>query len=202
MNELKIILYVLCIMLSGTNGLSTLVAQPLILTPTRLKNTLEENKKRLKIFEDLKEGEKLGRVEEIVDDKKVISYYKEEAYRGQWIARWWYGEGRLKTISYLDEDFTEFCKFLDEMIEKSSVDPFCNYVKITKDTRDFINQILPGLNNLKKTYNDCVEMVAKVDSIILTLLDFKEKTNESVRQKKQNSVKLMVGGSTLTSFEV
>ena len=35
-----------------------------------------------------------------VDDKKVISYYKEEAYRGQWIARWWYGEGRLKTISY------------------------------------------------------------------------------------------------------
>ena len=191
-------------MLSGTNGLSTLVAQPLILTPTRLKNTLEENKKRLKIFEDLKEGEKLGRVEEIVDDKKVISYYKEEAYRGQWIARWWYGEGRLKTISYLDEDFTEFCKFLDEMIEKSSVDPFCNYVKITKDTRDFINQILPGLNNLKKTYNDCVEMVAKVDSIILTLLDFKEKTNESVRQKNQNqnSVKLMVGGSTLTSFEV
>ena len=191
-------------MLSGTNGLSTLVAQPLILTPTRLKNTLEENKKRLNIFVDLKEGEKLGRVEEIVDNKKLVSYYKEEAYRGQWIARWWYGEGRLKTISYLDEDFTEFCKFLDEMIEKSSVDPFCNYVKITKDTRHFINQILPGLNNLKKTYNDCVEMVAKVDSIILTLLDFKEKTNESVRQKNQNqnSVKLMVGGSTLTSFEV
>ena len=107
-------------MLSGTNGLSTLVAQPLILTPTRLKNTLEENKKRLNIFVELKEGEKLGRVEETIDDKKVISYYKEEAYRGQWIARWWYGEGRLKTITYLDEDFTEFCKFLDEMIDKSS----------------------------------------------------------------------------------
>ena len=69
------------------------------------------------------------------------------------------------------------------MIDKSSVDPFCNYVKITKDTRDFINKILPGLNNLKKTYNDCVEMVAKVDSIILTLLDFKEKTNESISRK-------------------
>ena len=72
-------------MLSGTNGLSTLVAQPLILTPTRLKNTLEENKKRLNIFVELKEGEKLGRVEETIDDKKVTSYYKEEAYRGQWI---------------------------------------------------------------------------------------------------------------------
>ena len=144
-------------MLSGSNGLSTLVAQPLILTPTRLKNTLEENKKRLNIFVDLQEGEKLGRVEEKVDDKKLC-YYKEEAYQTcEWIARWWYGEGRIKTISYLDEDFTEFCKFLDEMIEKSSVDPFCNYVKITKETRDFINKILPGLNNLKKTYSDCVK---------------------------------------------
>ena len=89
-------------MLTGTNGLSTLVAQPLILTPTRLKNTLEENKKRLNIFVELNEGEKLGRVEETIDDKKVITYYKEEAYRGQWIARWWYGEGRMKTIDYLD----------------------------------------------------------------------------------------------------
>ena len=62
-------------MLSGSNGLSTLVAQPLILTPTRLKNTLEENKKRLNIFVELKEGEKLGREEEIVDKKKVVSYY-------------------------------------------------------------------------------------------------------------------------------
>ena len=70
-------------MLSGTNGLSSLVAQPLILTPTRLKNTLEENKKRLKIFTELKEGEKLGRIEEMEGEKKILSYYKEEAYRGQ-----------------------------------------------------------------------------------------------------------------------
>lgn len=188
-------------MLSATTGLSTLVAQPLILTPTRLKNTLEENKKRLNIFVELKEGEKLGRVEETIDDKKVVSYYKEEAYSGQWIARWWYGEGRNKTIEYLDQDFTEFCKFLDEMIEKSSVDPFCNYVKTTNETRNFINEILPGLNNLKKTYNDCVEMVAKVDSIILTLLDFKEKTNESVSRKNEKPVRLMVG-RVGKSFEV
>jgi hypothetical protein len=191
-------------MLSATTGLSTLVAQPLILTPTRLKNTLEENKKRLIIFVELKEGEKLGRLEETIDDKKVVGYYKEEAYRGQWIARWWYGEGRNKTIEYLDEDFTTFCKFLDEMIEKSSVDPFCNYVKTTKETRDFINEILPGLNNLKKTYKDCVEMVAKVDSIILTLLDFKEKTNESVTRKNEKPVRLMVGrvGRVGQSYEV
>ena len=100
-------------MLSGASGLSTLIPHPLILTPTRLKNTLEENKKRLTIFVDLKEGEKLGRVEENIEDKKTYTYYKEEAYRGQWVARWWYGEGRGKTIKYLDDDFIEFCKFLD-----------------------------------------------------------------------------------------
>ena len=43
-------------------------------------------------------------------------------------------------------------------------------------------------------------MVAKVDSIILTLLDFKEKTNESVKQKHKQ-VKLMVG-RVGQSFEV
>ena len=58
-------------MLSGTNGLSSLVAQPLILTPTRLKNTLEENKKRLKIFTELQEGEKLGRIEEMEGEKSI-----------------------------------------------------------------------------------------------------------------------------------
>ena len=41
-------------------------------------------------------------------------------------------------------------------------------------------------------------MVAKVDSIILTLLDFKEKTNESVTQKQD---KLRVG-KVGSSFEV
>ena len=41
---------------SGTNGLSSLVAQPLILTPTRLKNTLEENKKRENNFVYINEG--------------------------------------------------------------------------------------------------------------------------------------------------
>ena len=47
-----------------------------------------------------------------------------------------------------------------------------------------------------------VEIHLLIIDFICQLLDFKEKTNESVRQKKQNSVKLMVGGRTLTSFEV
>ena len=35
---------------------------------------------------------------------------------------------------------------------------------------------MPGLYNLKKTYPTEVELVAKIDSIIVTLIDFKDKT--------------------------
>ena len=55
----------------------------------------------------------------------------------------------------------------------SEVDPFCQYVKIAGEVRILIDEIMPGLYSLKKTYPDTKEMIAKVDSIILTLIDFK-----------------------------
>ena len=67
-------------MLSGTNGLSTLVAQPLILTPTRLKNTLEENKKRLNIFVDLRRR-KIRTSRRKIDDKKVVVIIRKKLIR-------------------------------------------------------------------------------------------------------------------------
>lgn len=44
-----------------------------------------------------------------------------------------------------------------------------------------------GLYSLKKTYPTCKEIVAKVDSIILTLIDFKDSSYELIRQKERNS---------------
>ena len=64
--------------------------QPLILTPTRLKDNFEKNKVNLAIFKDLKEGEKLGK--QIKEEKS--EYYKVEHYMGIQISRWYYGEGR------------------------------------------------------------------------------------------------------------
>ena len=45
---------------------------------------------------------------------------------------------------------------------------------------------------MKNTYPDCKEVVAKVDSIILTLIDFKDKSESYVNQRNTN-IKLMIG---------
>ena len=187
-------------MLSGANGLSTLVPHPLILTPTRLKNTLEENKKRLNIFVELNEGEKLGRVEETIDDKKVITYYKEEAYRGQWIARWWYGEGRHQTIKYLNTDFSEFTKFQEELIQNLDVDPMMKYNDLAKEVCEFIKLIIPGLNNLKKTYIEMKEMTSKVDTIIKSILEFKEKVRQIEKKNEKHTLMLQVSGYVVDKY--
>ena len=138
-------------------------------------------------------------MEETIDDKKVVSYYKEEAYRGQWIARWWYSESREKTIDYLDEDFTKFMNFLDRILSNLKCDPTGIYVNLVTEIREFIDQIIPGLYNLKQTYPSVVKVVAKVDSIILTLLDFKEKTDDYLARKNQN-VRLTIKSKKIPIF--
>ena len=161
--------------------------QPLILTPTRLKDNFEKNKVNLAIFKDLKEGEKLGK--QIKEEKS--EYYKVEHYMGIQISRWYYGEGRMKTIEYLENDFSDFMRFLDDLLKNLEVDPFCQYAKMAKDVREFIDQITPGLYSLKKTYPNTIEMVAKVDSIILCLCDFKDKTEDYITQKNKG-IKLLI----------
>ena len=42
---------------------------------------------------------------------------------------------------------------------------------------DFIDSIMPGLYHLKKTYPEESNLVAKIDSIIVTLIDFKDSTD-------------------------
>ena len=113
-------------------------------------------------------------------------YYKQIPYSGLWLSRWWYSEGRDKTIEYLDEDFLKFMNYLDRIIDNLNTDQSGVFVLLVNNIREFINSIIPGLYNLKRTYSEYVKMVAKVDSIILTLLDFKEKTDNYLSKHKQN----------------
>ena len=163
--------------------------QSIISTTTRLKETFNYHKKNLRVFKNLNEGEKLGKQ---INKNGDLEYYKVSHYAGIQISRWWYGEGRIKTVEYLDNDFSEFMKFLDELVNNLEVDPFCKYAKMAKDVRVFIDSILPGLYSLKKTYPNTEKMKAKVDSIILTLLDFKEKTEDYINQKNKG-IKLLIG---------
>ena len=163
-------------------------SQPLVLTPTRLEDNFKKNKINLAIFTDLKEGEKLGKQ---INDNGKPEYYKVSHYTGIQVSRWWYGENRMKTVEYLESDFSDFMKFLDDLLKNLEIDPFCQYAKMAKDVRTFIDKIMPGLYSLKKTYPDCKEMIAKVDSIILCLCDFKDKTEDYINQKNKG-IKLLI----------
>ena len=48
--------------------------------------------------------------------------------------------------------------------------------KFTNKICLFINDIIQGLYNLKKTYPDYKEIKCRIDSIIMTLVDFKTKS--------------------------
>ena len=58
-------------------------------------------------------------------------------------------------------------------------------MKLAKEAKEFVDEILPGLYSLKKTYPETIEIVAKVDSIILTLIDFKDKADDLITQKEK-----------------
>lgn len=173
---------------SLAKNISSPKRETLVLTSTRLKENFEKNKNNLKIFQDLNEGEKLGKM---INKEGDCVYYKVGYYFGIQFVRWWNNEGRLKTIEYLEEDFSLLMKFLDELLNNLEVDPFCQYASMAKEVRDFIDSILPGLYSLKKTYPDTIKMIAKVDSIILTLIDFKDKTEDYIRQKNKG-IKLLI----------
>jgi hypothetical protein len=155
---------------------------------TRLEEKFEEFKIKFEIFKDLKKNEKLGKVEE--EGKNI--YYKVEISKTYAISRWWYGEGRHQTIKYLNEDFAEFTKFQEELLQNLDVDPMIKYKDLAKEVCKFIKEIIPGLDNLKKTYPETKEMAAKVDTIIKSMLEFKEKVKEIKKKNEKYNLLLKV----------
>ena len=134
---------------------------------TRLQKHFQTFEKKLSIYQYLKEGDKIGKVTE--------KYSIFRAGYMQTLTRWWWGEDRTSTLDYIDRDFTTFAKYLDTLLDISKVSSLEAYEKLTHDTIDFINRIILGLYNLKKTYDDYNQLVCKIDSIILILIDFKDK---------------------------
>jgi hypothetical protein len=153
---------------------------------------LEENKPKISerikppLIDEIKSSSSDDINSEILENNFKKKYYKQQPYHGLWITRWWYSEGREKTIEYLDEDFAKFMNYLDRIIENTNNDPTGIFVSLINNIREFTNSIITGLYNLKQTYSEYVKMVAKVDSIILTLLDFKEKTDIYLGKHNQN----------------
>ena len=138
--------------------------------------------------EDTEKEDKKEIGEDEKDKKKYDIYYIFDTGYFQKLSRWWYSENREKTKKYITEDFSEFVKYLNEiknMYSYYSVNIY--YKNLLKKIHKFINKITPGLYNLKKTYKDNKEIKAQVDSIILTMLDFKNET-EIKKVNSSNSI--------------
>jgi hypothetical protein len=93
--------------------------------------------------------------------------------------RWWANENRSKTFNDLDYDFTEFFKLCDTIKTNNLFNK-----QAKNDLVDLVKGIIPGLYNLKTTYSNSEKgsvgekLSIKIDSIILTLIDFKDEIND------------------------
>ena len=156
---------------------------------TELESEFEELKAELKIFETLKVGDKISR------DGATNILYIDPPSTFQMLWRWWNSENRLKTVGHLDNYFKKFMKFLDKILGVIRMRGFNIQIKIlTKKISEFINLIIVGLNNLKFTYPTTPEIHAKLGSIILTLIDFKEEI-QRLRPKSRGSKGLVRSAS-------
>ena len=120
-------------------------------------------KKHLEIITTIKVGEKLSKLN---DD-----YYIDGVGITQRMRRWWYSQNRKKTFEDLTKDFFSFTDFLDNILSGPS------FKKLIDEMILFINDLMVGLYNLKTTYPDYNDIRCKIDSIIMTLIDFKEGVN-------------------------
>ena len=118
----------------------------------------------LEILKQIKEDDKLGLI--ILPGEKKL--FVDSSSRLSSIKRWFYGNNRENTITYLEE--------LVEKIEK-----FSNFVKngnhnyLGNVLKKAIDEALVGIENLKKTYNSDSITVAKLVLIVNKLLDVKFK---------------------------
>jgi len=137
-----------------------------------------------------KESDKEANKEDQIEEKKYYKYYIFDIGYFQKLSRWWYAENREKTNKYIEEDFSDFMKFLNDVKNLYNIYSLNIYYKKTlKNLHKFINKITPGLYNLKKTYSNNNKIKAQIDSVILTLLDFK---NETIIKKKNPSSLLSI----------
>ena len=147
---------------------------------------VEEYEKKFSLFKNLQKGEKIGKYNN-------GEYYVVQPGYTQLFWRWYYNENRMNTLSYLDTDFADFSKLLDNIsLSNKYITTNISYSNICLKVINFIDQITPGLYNLKQTYSGTSILVKKIDSIILKLIQFKETVRNNEKKKKEKKKKKAV----------
>lgn len=153
--------------------------------PLELKKKFYKIRMKLKPILQLKKGEKLGK-----NEKGEYEIFSNRYF--QQTIRWWYSQNREKTVGYLDEDFTNYMKFLDELCYYLSKDILGVYTNFAHQVKDYNRDMIKSLYVLKETYKcgggNNKDIIAKIDSIILTMIDFKDKVDEYKENNKKRFV--------------
>jgi hypothetical protein len=133
-----------------------------------LKDSFEKFESRLDIFTKLKKFDKFGKD---TDNNLYIDHSK----WGQYVSRWYYEQDRKKCNVILEEEFDLFVGFLDKLSLDLAETKINEFYVLAQKCIAFINKIITGLYSLKETYTSDNDMENRIDAIILTLIDFKNK---------------------------
>jgi len=164
-------------------------------TKEELSNRYNKFKDKFAPFKNIKVGDKIGRYNG--------TYYIQEKGNGQHIKRWWHKENRKNTFVYLDEDFLEFFKLCDDL--KCDMNRSCDNVPVKAKILTLIDGMIPGLYNLRNTYIDSKKgsegekLCYKIDSIILTMIDFKHEVD---REGMPSSPMVIVFSDRMNSTKI
>ena len=137
-----------------------------------LKNKFEIFEKCFASLTKIQENQKIWIEDDImmIDDSPYYSLFLVQSFN-----RYMNNQGRDHLFTYIDEKFTEYMQYLDEVKGKNHWNNDDKLIKkITQDNTTLIDNIIPGLHTLKQTYRDCDKLVMKISSIILTFIDFKD----------------------------
>ena len=149
-----------------------------------LKTQFDAQKIKTDIFISLQKNDK------IMEDKiNKQLYCVPPGYLQSW-KRWWYGEDKYTTFQHLDKYFSAFMKFLDLVVKTAKINASMDIIALGKEISDYINIIIPGIHTLKSTYPNYTELHCKIDSIIITMIDFKKDfrmITSSVRPRKRSN---------------
>lgn len=156
---------------------------------SEVKNNVTAKINEFDIFTRLKDGDKFGKYDIETSRGTVFEkYFITEAGYLQRAIRLYYGQDRYKSCGYLKKDFECFAGDLDNLlICLESGSDYENVKSFTNNTITFINKIIPGLYSIKKTYPDFQDILARVDSIILVLIDFKNKCSKIMKMKLERN---------------
>lgn len=130
-------------------------------------------------FKQLNEGDKVGK-----DGNDNYIIFKSGILQKAW--RNYYGEDRKKTVEYLTKDFEEYSSFLDRICINAENDLLNIFKGFSYEVSDYSQKIIQRLYNLKTTYKDDSDnrsIKARIDSIILVLIDYKEKITRTYEHK-------------------